>query len=384
MALLGDRLRRAREARGISTYQVEIDTRIRATVIDALEQGNYENLPPDPFLRGLIRTYSTYLGLDAEETLALYLADSTPLPPPPPGPVAPPITKPVQVLVPPRAAPPSMPEEFPEPTRRKIAPPPLMPKPLDAPEELASPESLAAKPVTTTEPLIDQFKNRLPKNIPVRVIAIAGGLALLICFMLLLLAVSQAGSFLANLQVAATPTRIPPTRTPTVQPGALPTSVPTIAATAPAFPTFPGNPTPTLAPSARRTADPNAALNLQVTVTDTIKIQVGVDGTMVFDGSLTVGAEQSWSAKDSLYVFVENPLGAVISLNGNVKWFAPRNFGERTVLERQWSLNDRGTPVSETPIPPVSTPRPTQPSISPTPTLTPLSFRNSYVARLAP
>ena len=66
ISFLGERLRQAREARGVSPIQVEIDTRIRANVIQALEQGDFESLPPEPFLRGLIRSYATYLGADPE------------------------------------------------------------------------------------------------------------------------------------------------------------------------------------------------------------------------------------------------------------------------------------------------------------------------------
>src|SRR3990172_2128801 len=86
MSLLGERLRHAREARGIASLQVEIDTRILASLIEDLEQGNFENLPPEPFLRGLIRIYATYLGLDTEEMLGLLRTDLTPPPPPPPAP----------------------------------------------------------------------------------------------------------------------------------------------------------------------------------------------------------------------------------------------------------------------------------------------------------
>ena len=78
MSLLGERLRQVREARGISPLQVEIETRIRANVIQALEEGDFESLPPEPFLRGLIRSYSNYLGVDSQEMLDLYVADFTP------------------------------------------------------------------------------------------------------------------------------------------------------------------------------------------------------------------------------------------------------------------------------------------------------------------
>jgi hypothetical protein len=77
-------------------------------------------------------------------------------------------------------------------------------------------------------------------------------------------------------------------------------------------------------------------------------------------------------------VHIENPRGAIISLNGNSRLFAPRNFAETRALERQWSLNDRGTPISEAPVPPPvvtpkATPRINPIPTTPTPTLTPYS-----------
>ena len=83
MSLLGQRLRQEREARGLAILQVELDTRIRGNLIQALENGDIETLPPEPFLRGLIRTYANYLRVDPQEMLDLYAADTVPVPPPP-------------------------------------------------------------------------------------------------------------------------------------------------------------------------------------------------------------------------------------------------------------------------------------------------------------
>src|SRR5574342_966331 len=75
MSLLGERLRQERDARAVSLFQVEIDTRIRAAVLQALEEGDYAHLPPEPFLRGLVRSYANYLRTDAEEMLKLLSLD---------------------------------------------------------------------------------------------------------------------------------------------------------------------------------------------------------------------------------------------------------------------------------------------------------------------
>jgi len=374
MSLLGEQLRQAREARGISIYQVEIDTRIRGAIIQALEEGDYEHLPPAPFLRGLIRTYSTYLGINPDEMLELYVADITPPPPPPPAPrvvpVAPPIVE--KPAPPPPPPPPIEPQPAPAEPKKKIAPPPLMPKPAEPPEKLEPPETL--EPISTQPGRFSlAHLTRRPPSLPV----IAGivAIVLLLCVTIGLLASFATVSFIAQRQPTSLPTRVPPTRTPTLAPGAQPTAIPTLAETIAPFPTFPGNPTPTPGITPRRTGESTQVITFEVIVTDTIKLQVGVDGVMVFDGSIAGGTTRSWSARDTLYVRVENPKHAILSVNGNTRLFAARNFAETKLIERQFAINERGVLVSEMPVPPQpitpSAPMSTStPSPSATPTLT--------------
>ncbi len=380
MSLLGEQLRQAREARGISIYQVEIDTRIRGTIIQALEEGDYEHLPPAPFLRGLIRTYSTYLGVNPDEMLELYVADITPPPPPPPAPRVVPMAPPtVDKAAPPPPPPPVEPQPIPEEPKKKIAPPPLMPKPTEPPEKLEPPESLEPIPTQPGRFSLAHLTRR-PPSLPV----IAGIVAiiLLLCVTIGLFASLATISFIAQLQPTSVPTRVPPTRTATPAPGAQPTPIPTLAETIAPFPTFPGNPTPTLGITPRRTGEATVVINFEVSVTDTIKIQVGVDGIMVFDSSIAGGTTRSWSARDILYVRVENPKNAILSVNGNTRWFAARNFAETKLIERQFSINERGQLVSETPVPP----RPITPSApistsTPSPSATPTSTATATATR---
>jgi transcriptional regulator with XRE-family HTH domain len=73
---LGERLVAAREARGIDLLRAERETKIRRTYLAALERGDYAALPGAVYVRGFLRNYATYLGLDAEEAVAQWHRDA--------------------------------------------------------------------------------------------------------------------------------------------------------------------------------------------------------------------------------------------------------------------------------------------------------------------
>src|SRR5439155_18581165 len=75
---LGELLRDAREARGISLAEAERDTKIRAKYISALEGDNPAGLPGPVYARGFLRNYAAYLGVDPDKALALYEQESQP------------------------------------------------------------------------------------------------------------------------------------------------------------------------------------------------------------------------------------------------------------------------------------------------------------------
>jgi cytoskeletal protein RodZ len=64
---VGERLREARETRGVDLFRVERDTKIRTKFLAALEGGDFTDLPGDVYARGFLRNYATYLGLNADE-----------------------------------------------------------------------------------------------------------------------------------------------------------------------------------------------------------------------------------------------------------------------------------------------------------------------------
>ena len=69
---LGEALRSAREAKGVDVARVERDTKIRARYIEALESGEYRDLPGAVYTKGFLRNYGLYLGLDPEYLIDLY------------------------------------------------------------------------------------------------------------------------------------------------------------------------------------------------------------------------------------------------------------------------------------------------------------------------
>lgn len=69
---LGTRFRLARENKNISLQQAERDTRIRRKYLQALEDMDLARLPPAVYVKGFVRNYASYLGLNPNEMLDLY------------------------------------------------------------------------------------------------------------------------------------------------------------------------------------------------------------------------------------------------------------------------------------------------------------------------
>jgi len=63
---LGNNLRDARQGRRIDLVIAEQDTKIRSKYLAALEAEDFDILPGPVFVRGFLRTYSRYLGLDPQ------------------------------------------------------------------------------------------------------------------------------------------------------------------------------------------------------------------------------------------------------------------------------------------------------------------------------
>jgi hypothetical protein len=63
---IGNSLREARVRRGIDFAQAEVATKIRGKYLRALEDEQFALLPAQTYVKGFLRTYAEYLGLDGQ------------------------------------------------------------------------------------------------------------------------------------------------------------------------------------------------------------------------------------------------------------------------------------------------------------------------------
>jgi Helix-turn-helix domain/RodZ C-terminal domain len=84
MLEIGHSLRTARGRRGLELAQVDADTHIRMRYLKALEDERFDLIPGAAYVRGFLRTYSNYLGLEADLFIEEYNARFAPPEEPPP------------------------------------------------------------------------------------------------------------------------------------------------------------------------------------------------------------------------------------------------------------------------------------------------------------
>ncbi len=83
---LGTYLREQRELQGMGLPELARRTRIPERTLRAMEEGRFDDLPGDVFVRGFLRSYAQAVGIAPEEALARFSASrrqvtSSPLPP---------------------------------------------------------------------------------------------------------------------------------------------------------------------------------------------------------------------------------------------------------------------------------------------------------------
>ncbi len=79
MKTVGELLRDEREKKGLSIKEIETAISIRALYINAIEEGNYTIIPGEVYLKGFIRNYANYLGLNGQEMVASYRQEQQPV-----------------------------------------------------------------------------------------------------------------------------------------------------------------------------------------------------------------------------------------------------------------------------------------------------------------
>jgi cytoskeleton protein RodZ len=72
MPALGEEFRSAREARGLTLSDVAEQIHIRSVYLNAIENEDWSSIGAPVYVRGFIRTYARFLGLDAEDAVATF------------------------------------------------------------------------------------------------------------------------------------------------------------------------------------------------------------------------------------------------------------------------------------------------------------------------
>ncbi len=72
MKITGQILKENRERKGVTISEVSLSTKITIKTLHAIENGDPLNLPPKTFLRGFVRSYAVFLGLDPDEILRTF------------------------------------------------------------------------------------------------------------------------------------------------------------------------------------------------------------------------------------------------------------------------------------------------------------------------
>lgn len=69
---LGEQLKNFRSERRLTLAEVSRETKIPVKYIEMIEEGKYEKLPPDVYVKGFLKAYANFLGIDSGKIINLY------------------------------------------------------------------------------------------------------------------------------------------------------------------------------------------------------------------------------------------------------------------------------------------------------------------------
>ncbi len=304
MIEIGQLLRQTRESKQLTLADVEAETRIRQRYLNALESGNWDDLPNPVAARGFLRRYATFLGLDPEELVG-------------------------QIDV----------QDASTPGDERV-------------ESGKSQEVSEYKPIdldlygaTTRRPrLLRQIFGLLVVVIPLAALA----------YLLFLYGVPYVRDRTQSEAELTTPIALPPAGSsptvPVIGPTDTPVEMPELASPAPTN-TPPPAPTdtPTPLPSPTLTATPVESIRLRVVVTNTAWLRIVTDGEIQVESLVDPGFDQEFVAHEQLEFLTGNAGGVQLTLDGTP--MPPLGeIGEISVFV--WTVRDgQVVEITPTPIP---------------------------------
>ncbi len=314
MTDIGQLLRQTREAQELSLADVEEQTRIRQRYLNALESGDWDDMPNDVVARGFLRTYTRLLGLDEDEVLSQLEATQ------------PPITTDAAITD--------------EAVTEAVATPGYHPIELD----------LYENSIHRSQRTRRWFGLSL---IPVIILAY-----LIYQFALPLLLDRSNGSVAAATPVATLPPEGTPPATPQIVIGETPTSpLPISSPTPDATTATAPESTSTSEPTPTTTATPARQLVLEMNVVLFSWVQISTDGEIVEEALLREPYQGRYVAYTQLELLTGNAAGVELTLNGEP---LPPMGEPGEIVALIWTLEgDDIVVTTPTPEPEVTEPPPT-------------------------
>ena len=322
---LGNQLRRARENKDVSLEEAEKSTGIRKRYLQAMEEGRFDVLPGQIQLRGFLRNYANYVGLNGDEILVLYErrthSAQSPAAPASASPVRSAALQPAQIKPQPLT---------PSPTAQAARPVPPASAPAIQPQSAVS--SVPRPVPATPRGMRPDWMSRLPAWLTLEVALIAVAVLLVICVAILLISIflmpGARPSFAPSPRPVATRTRSAPPLPPTATEAALvSTAVPNITTSV-------------------KLTNTVGYVQVALAATEHVWVRVTTDGRTAFEGLFKPGDALNWEAKEMIIVESGNGAGLTASFNGKpVGVLGPRG----QVVARAW------TPAGETSAPPKPT-----------------------------
>lgn len=313
---LGQMLRDAREAQGISLAEAEAQTRIRQKFIAAMEAEEWSLLPNDVTTRGFLRKYAGYLGLEEDAILQRFQSRASSTAPQP------------------GTEPPAEREADYRPIEMDLSSTPQRTIPwgwIGAAVLLLALIG-AALAIYFYQPNFVSNLLSLPRSLPNPGDVIA------------LEPTATPTSTVEINRVTATPTATPES-TATLTPASVETAQP--AEATPATPSAEATPAVTTPVS-----QPVEQMMLELAVLARSWVRVVVDNSLALEAVLEAGELRSWEARESIILRSGNAAGLQVILNGQT---LPPLGGPSEVIEIQWRLIDgqivQSTPTAQPPAP---------------------------------
>jgi cytoskeleton protein RodZ len=316
LSTVGELLREARNSRGFTLVDAERETKIRQKYLTALEEDDVSSLPGPLYVRGFLRKYAAFLGMDPDEVLHIYDAQSTP-------------------------------------SRNRIR--------AARGEPLAHPKGKDPNAINIQPLSPEKLDTRVRYGVSYVALSLLA-IPLIIIFYFIYSAYSGPGTNppIVSTQTARVPTvtTLPPTVLAGVGTQVVPTPIVTPTLEVTGTVTLTGTQTVdgtaiAVDGTAGASPAPVDGISLQVRTTNDAWVRITVDGRMAFEGTLARGTTRTWTGEETIKIRSGRSSSVGITVNGSDKGRlrdpnSPDQQGEdNEIVEKEWNAAGEMTVIQK-------------------------------------